>query len=260
VPFTLSHPAAVLPLARAPRWLFVPSALVIGSMAPDFWYILPRYGRDSGHSIPGIFHFCLPYGLAFWLGWRLLVEPSLAPLFPDGIRRSLVGRLHTWRWSDLWAAPLSVVVGAFTHVYWDALTHDNHSEFLDLPSGRIHLLGHQPEVWKVLQGGSSVLGLVVIAIWTLWALRKLRPDLSWNERLWPGAWRAAVLACLVVVPLAAAMAEALPATLPGRLLDLRHCLGPVLHRDLPYQAVALCLWAVPYRLVRIGQRVFRTRA
>src|SRR5690606_26266927 len=41
VPFTLSHPAAVLPFVRAP---FVPAALVAGALAPDVPYFvrLPR--------------------------------------------------------------------------------------------------------------------------------------------------------------------------------------------------------------------------
>lgn len=38
MPFTLSHPAAVIPLSRV-KWL-VPSAVLMGSMAPDFPYFL----------------------------------------------------------------------------------------------------------------------------------------------------------------------------------------------------------------------------
>lgn len=38
MPFTGSHPAAVLPLLR---WGLIPSALVIGSMSPDLGYFLP---------------------------------------------------------------------------------------------------------------------------------------------------------------------------------------------------------------------------
>ncbi|MDQ7908342.1 DUF4184 family protein [Phytohabitans sp. ZYX-F-186] len=38
MPFTGSHPAAVLPLVR---WGLPPAALVIGSMVPDLPYYLP---------------------------------------------------------------------------------------------------------------------------------------------------------------------------------------------------------------------------
>jgi hypothetical protein len=60
LPLTLAHPAAVLPFRR---W-FVFSGLVIGSLAPDFEYFL--YVPDSlriGHTLPGVFLFCLPVGL-----------------------------------------------------------------------------------------------------------------------------------------------------------------------------------------------------
>ncbi|MGH8296134.1 MAG: DUF4184 family protein, partial [Steroidobacteraceae bacterium] len=39
MPFTLAHPAAVLPLRRAPLLRTVP--LIIGSMTPDVPYFLP---------------------------------------------------------------------------------------------------------------------------------------------------------------------------------------------------------------------------
>ncbi|WP_217617334.1 DUF4184 family protein, partial [Cellulomonas sp. GbtcB1] len=38
MPFTLAHPAAVLPFARPP---FVPAALGAGALAPDVPYFLP---------------------------------------------------------------------------------------------------------------------------------------------------------------------------------------------------------------------------
>src|SRR4051812_20559570 len=44
MPFTLAHPAAILPLLRHP---FVPAALVAGSMAPDLPYFLRAAGITS---------------------------------------------------------------------------------------------------------------------------------------------------------------------------------------------------------------------
>ena len=40
MPFTLAHPAAVLPLCRRP---LVASALVAGAVAPDLLYVGPIY-------------------------------------------------------------------------------------------------------------------------------------------------------------------------------------------------------------------------
>jgi len=61
LPFTLAHPAAVLPLRRTG---LVFSALVVGSMAPDFPYFLSVSDAIRwGHSTRGVFLFCLPFGL-----------------------------------------------------------------------------------------------------------------------------------------------------------------------------------------------------
>src|SRR5271168_4122557 len=61
LPFTISHVAAVLPLKKAsPRFFSFP-ALVVGSMSPDFAYMLHSYGYAGlSHSLLGIVVFCAP--------------------------------------------------------------------------------------------------------------------------------------------------------------------------------------------------------
>ncbi|MEV0803512.1 DUF4184 family protein [Kribbella sp. NPDC050281] len=51
MPFTLAHPAAVLPLVRRP---LVASALVAGAVAPDLLYLDPIY-RFATQGINGNF-------------------------------------------------------------------------------------------------------------------------------------------------------------------------------------------------------------
>lgn len=70
IPFTCSHPALIIPL----RWYgFVLSALIIGSMAPDFEYFI-RFSttRTISHTIPGVFTFCLPAGFIVFLLYHKL--------------------------------------------------------------------------------------------------------------------------------------------------------------------------------------------
>ena len=64
MPFTLAHPAAVLPLRRfCPRFLNFP-ALVVGSVGPDAGYAFGWLGADQvSHRFLGSFVFCLPVGL-----------------------------------------------------------------------------------------------------------------------------------------------------------------------------------------------------
>ena len=80
MPYPFAHPAAVLPLAAR---FGVPSALVIGSVAPDLWYLLPFIDRAQTHSLSGVLAFCLPAGLLLYLLFHfVLKEPLIALLSP----------------------------------------------------------------------------------------------------------------------------------------------------------------------------------
>jgi hypothetical protein len=126
MPFTLSHPAAVVPFMR--RRGFVPSALVVGCMAPDFEYFicLSMHSGRAGHSLPGLFLLTVPAALAvLWLYHRLLKEPLLS-LLPHCIQsRALTycAPFRFWPRRRFAAILESIVLGAFTHVAWDAFTH-----------------------------------------------------------------------------------------------------------------------------------------
>src|ERR1041385_4038963 len=69
MPFTLAHPAAVLPLKRfCPRFLSFPG-LVIGSLVPDFGYAFGQMKLDElSHRFVGSLAFCLPFGLTMLAG------------------------------------------------------------------------------------------------------------------------------------------------------------------------------------------------
>lgn len=81
MPYPFAHPAAVLPLARPMGRFAVPSALAIGSVLPDLWYIVPLVDRADSHSLAALFWFCLPAGLlSYVLFHRLLKQPLIALL------------------------------------------------------------------------------------------------------------------------------------------------------------------------------------
>ena len=81
LPLTFSPPAAVLPLARC-RLVF--SALVVGSMSPDFIYFIAAVsGNRFSQSLPGTPFFCVPVGLVvLWLFHAVWKYPLIS-LFPD---------------------------------------------------------------------------------------------------------------------------------------------------------------------------------
>ena len=122
--FTLAHPAAAVPLAR---WGLAMSALVVGSMAPDFAYCLQLpCGRRFGHSLPGVFLFSLPMGMAvLWVFHAILKRPLLL-LLPVSHQQRLIayaGEFSFVPTSRFAVVVLSLMLGIATHIAWDIFTH-----------------------------------------------------------------------------------------------------------------------------------------
>ncbi len=174
MPYTISHTAAVLPFSRwlKPRRLL--SAAVIGSMIPDFGYLLPHEpSRVVTHSFHALFTFCLPIGLAcYWL-FQLLIKPAALEALPDGAyARALPvaasARIEAAR--DWLRAAVGVLAGAITHLAWDGFTHEGARGvrmFPTLTDNLGDLAGHQLLFYKVLQQLSSVIGLAIV-LWIVW--------------------------------------------------------------------------------------------
>ncbi|MFI9353326.1 DUF4184 family protein [Streptomyces lydicus] len=187
MPFTLSHVAAVLPAVRrtgTARGPLVASALVAGSLAPDMTYyadsVVPG-GMEFGavtHSLRGVLTVDVLVTVALVGGWLLLREPVLA-LLPAAWRGRVYGLVRGRPWqprsvSEFGALAgrfaLSAVLGAATHVVWDAFTHPGRWGTRLVP-GLGGTAGGLP-VSTYLQYGTSVVASVAMA-WFLWsALRR----------------------------------------------------------------------------------------
>ena len=179
MPFTIAHPAAVLPLPRLLRKWAVPSALVIGSMTPDFAFFLPLgVTRTGSHSIAGLFWFCLPVGLASYLTFHLLLKHPLLCLLPGGISRRLshitaeTYRLPRASWL---AVTASLLTGALTHLAWDSFTHPGAPGVEAIPLLRAEVFAidtYHAYAYKLLQYFSSGFGILILGIWSVLWLRK----------------------------------------------------------------------------------------
>ncbi|MER7758160.1 DUF4184 family protein [Streptomyces sp. NPDC097619] len=165
MPFTLAHPAAVLPLlGRGP---LVPAALVAGSMAPDVSYFLGALGltathrtwyepftnASTSHAPAGVLGVGLAFTLVLLALHRLLRAPLSALLgpawgtAPGTPPRPVHGASALARVRGvLWLLP-SALIGLATHLLWDALTEP----------------GLLPDALsRPVQYGSSALGLVAL--------------------------------------------------------------------------------------------------
>jgi Domain of unknown function (DUF4184) len=168
VPFTLAHPAAVLPL-RGVRHLRT-APLMVGAMVPDLPYFLPggitQYRPDT-HAFVHSFSLDLLLGYASLAVLFLLRRPltALLSMRARGLcLRALApfARLSEWAF----AAP-AILIGVWTHLLWDSFTHRNgwvvhRMSALSAPLG---LGTHNWTVYHALQYLSSVVGLCVLVLW-----------------------------------------------------------------------------------------------
>ena len=152
------------------------SALVVGSMAPDFLYfaLLNDYAH-FGHTFRGLFLFCLPVGLAaLWLFHRYVKRPLLA-LSPASLRVRVPAEdnFHFGPASRFLWIVFAILLGSVTHILWDGCTHLNGivvKEFYQLRRYTT-FWPHQP-VYVLLQHASSIIGLLILAAaYSAWVKR-----------------------------------------------------------------------------------------
>ena len=190
--------AAALPFVRTP---LLPSAVVIGTMAPDVPYYLPlRVPRDLTHSPLGVPTIDLAITVVLVLLWYAVLRAPIVDVMPAAIRQRMpeLGALG-WRRGRSWPAAIALMVlgalvGILTHLLWDLFTHrgwvtDTFPVFA-APLGTLPLVA-----W--LQHASTVLGLVLLAVWAVLWVRRTAADAG--RRSWASdRGRAAVWVCLVL--------------------------------------------------------------
>ncbi len=155
MPFTLAHPAAILPIARG---RLVPSALVMGSMAPDLTYYVSLPWIDPSHTLLTRTHHASSLlwldpliALALLVVFHLLFKRPVLALLPRSAAERAWPSAERFRWRSATAVGwilLSVAIGAATHVAWDdlgELCSDSVAPMVDL--------------------AGTVLGLSAVLIW-----------------------------------------------------------------------------------------------
>jgi Domain of unknown function (DUF4184) len=234
MPFTPAHAAAAFPF-RSTRLVW--SALLIGTMAPDFEYFLhfAPEGRH-GHTMPGIVILTLPLALVtLWL-FHKFVKGTFVELMPECLRSRLMPLAGEFRFGGPTRFTLilaSILVGVTTHLVWDSFTHPNGWSVLHWRTlqrqVRLPFVGGAP-LYKLLQHGSTILGLSFLMIWLMaWygsaeanLLPVARPKSAWPAR------SIVTLALIMVIAAMGAVAISLVTTgAPQNLRGIPHFSVPV---------------------------------
>lgn len=255
MPFTLAHPVAILPLVKPLGRFAVASALVVGSMAPDLAYFVPLpFSREQTHSLPGLFWFCLPFGLLTYFVFHLLFAPLIHGLSPKQIATRLPKQWSAARTQNPFSIPVvtSILVGALTHVLWDSFTHSG-----GLPSTVLPLLdrqigevgGYTIYVHKVLQHSSNLLGMGILA-WWLGRVFKSKEAQGSGSALSLSV-RATILGATLLPPgvVGAFAAAQFIEELLGFVAKLQHMVGAAIFAGGPILVVTVSLAAVALTLM-----------
>ena len=185
MPFTFSHPAAVLPLTVLPkRWTSM-TGLVIGSMTPDFEYFLRmKVSSIYSHTWTGLFWFDLPLTIILAFVFHLVVRDRLIDNLPTVLtRRLLVFKNFNWTnhfRENILVVILSGVVGISTHILWDSFTHEqgHFVQAFDGLQNTFTIAGHSIATYKVLQHSSTIVGGLII----IYALLQLPADKIFSKQ------------------------------------------------------------------------------
>jgi hypothetical protein len=202
MPFTFSHPAAILPAVLLPKRYYSFTGLIAGSVVPDFEYFirLSIHG-DYGHSIPGIFWFNLPLAIILaWIYHDIVRDPFINNL--PKFFQSRLSQYQSLHWSLYfkrnWAIIIvSVILGTCSHLLWDSFTHET-GFFAGLIPGlmaEIMGFGHPIPVYELVQHGSTILGAFIVFIY----INQLPKNPVSTETKNRGYWWVAIMITSVVI-------------------------------------------------------------
>ncbi|WP_240460860.1 DUF4184 family protein [Fictibacillus barbaricus] len=168
MPLTFAHPAAILPFSRKSQFINF-SAMVLGSMAPDFEYFLRgKPLGEFGHTLSGFMLLNLPLVAVIYFIYHIFIHQVLTHHLPlylqDGYYPK---RENPNNFLRVLVFCYSALIGMVTHVVWDSFTHVdgymvmNYSIF----TNTYHVYEFKVPLYKLLQHGSTVAGLMMIFIY-----------------------------------------------------------------------------------------------
>jgi hypothetical protein len=164
MPFTLSHPAILLPFFKNKK--LSATALIVGSMSPDFEYFFRmRMQSEISHTFLGIFLIDFPLGFIVMFAFHQIIKRPFienAPLFFQ--KRLAVLKDSNWInyfKNNFLTVLISFFLGAVSHIFWDSMTHWD--GYLVQQTSFFNIEFFSIPVYKIAQHLSSIIGLLYIS-------------------------------------------------------------------------------------------------
>ncbi len=197
MPFTFSHPAAVLPAKFLPKKMVSMTALIVGSMAPDFeYYIRMKALHKYGHSWVGLFWFDLPIAFVICFIYHRFVRDRLIDNLPGFLHKRLK-RYIGFDWNgyvnrNFWVVVFCLIIGITTHLIWDEVTHGSGFVASIIPWLKVNRENQMR--FYALQEISSLLGFAMVCF----ALLKIPKDESIASKSIYKYWLAFMSIALII--------------------------------------------------------------
>lgn len=200
MPFSFAHPAIVLPFHRlSPKFLSL-EALILGSMLPDFEYFIRMQLKSNySHTLGGIFYFDLLLGFCLILFYYTFVKYLFISNIPSFLHQRLSQPKASFRLSlrTTFIIIISLLIGILSHLFWDMFTHPTgfFVELFPILSSDLSIANHLVPVYKILQHGSTLLGLSFISYF-IWSIP--RRDVS-KQPVVKGYWILWLITVLLII-------------------------------------------------------------
>jgi hypothetical protein len=174
MPFTFAHPLVILPLGKRKSKYFDFTALIVGSMAPDFEYFIHfRPYQLYGHSILGQLYYNLPLVVIVSIIWYYILQKPIISNLPKPYNTYFFYLTKkTWRINSIRSIIVfiySSFIGMISHLLWDSFTHMEgyFVTKMTILSQSVSLMNSNIPIYKLLQHGSTVMGLTIIMVYLL---------------------------------------------------------------------------------------------
>lgn len=180
MPLTFAHPAAILPFSRKSKYINF-SAMVIGSMAPDFEYFLRgQPGGEIGHTFLGFLFFNLPLVALIYLIYHYFIHQTLLQHLPIFLQDTYVKKVDSNTIRKIIVFVYSSLFGMLTHVVWDSFTHVNGVMVMKYPifAHPFTVNGFTIPLFKFLQHGGTMFGITLIFGYMFFRARGLKKEKS----------------------------------------------------------------------------------
>ncbi len=203
MPFTFAHPAIILPLHRFfRRWVSL-TALIIGSIIPDFeYFIRMSSNRSYSHTLSGMFWFDLPLGILVCFIYHNLVRNTFISQLPY-VLHSRLSNFKRFSWNKYFQKNwliviISMLIGTFSHLVWDHFTHERGYvlQLYNFFNQDINDTVLPVPEYTTLQVISSIAGvlIVMVAILQLPVTDKIKRPFYFNYWIYAGIIMAVIMA------------------------------------------------------------------